>query len=104
MTPMPPSRAMAMAMPGLGDLVHRRRDEGHRQLDVAGEACGGVDGVGQHVAVARDDDDVVEGEGLEPIEQLVVCSCVDLLRYGGPAHRGESGDEQVVFGVVDRVR
>ncbi len=63
-----------------------------------------VDGVGQHVGVAGHDDDVVEGERLEAVEELVWCSC------GGSVRRARAVgtrsarvlDEQAVLGGVDR--
>ena len=73
---MPPSRAMAIAIAGLGDLVHRRRHERDGELDVGGERRRRVDRVGQHLAVAGDDDDVVEREGFEAVEQLSLRSSV----------------------------
>ena len=81
----------------LGDLVHRRRDEGDRQRDVAGERGRRVDAVGQRLGVPGDDDHVVEGQRLEAVEQLVVRdSLTDLLSAEG----GEGGDEQLVLGMV----
>ena len=53
------------------DLVHRCRDDRDVEGDVGCERGRGVDRVGKYVAVAGDDDDIVEGEGFESIEEFV---------------------------------
>ena len=73
---MPPSRAAAMAMRASVTLSIAADTIGHVEDDVGGERGGGVDGVGQHVAVAGDDDDIVERERFEAVEEFVRCSCV----------------------------
>ena len=94
--------------PGLGDLVHRRRHEGHRQGDPGGERGRRVDGVGQRLGVAGDDDDVVERQRLEAVEQAVVGvgggSVMRVIMTRAPfgcAELGEDLDEQAVLGGVD---
>ena len=62
MKPMPPSRAMRIAVRGLGDRVHRRADERHPQRDRRRQARGDVDVARDHLAVRRDQQDVVEGQ------------------------------------------
>ena len=56
----------------LGDLVHGGRHERHGQFDVAGERGARVDGIGQRLGPAGDDDHIVERERLEAIEEVVV--------------------------------
>jgi hypothetical protein len=48
---------------GLGDGVHRRAQQRHVEADVTREVGADVDLSGQHGRVARDEQDVVEGEG-----------------------------------------
>ena len=48
--------------PRLGDGVHRRGDQRHRERDLAGQPGGGVDLAGHDVGLARQQQDVVEGE------------------------------------------
>ena len=71
-TPIPPVTCHRDRHAGLGHLVHRRRDQRHRELDVGGERGRGVDRVGQRLGVAGDDDDVVERQRLEAVEEVVI--------------------------------
>ena len=101
-TPMPPSRAMAIAMRASVTLSIAADTSGTASSMSAAKRGRGVDRVGQHVAVAGDDDDVVEGQRLEAVEQLVVAVADG--HAGAPpsgvAERGEGGDEQAVLGGV----
>ena len=62
MTPMPPACAMAIAIGGLGDGVHRRRHQRDAELDGAREPRMGVGLVGQHRRGGRLQEDVIESE------------------------------------------
>ena len=55
-----------------GDLVHGRGHEWYGEFDVASERCARVDGVGQGLGVAGDHDDIVEGQRLEAVEEIIV--------------------------------
>ena len=57
---------------GLGHGVHGRRHASGTRSSMSADAGGGVDLGGEDVAPARHDEDVVEGEGLEAGEQVVV--------------------------------
>src|SRR5262249_61384839 len=46
----------------LGHRVHRGRDDGDVEVDVAGQAGGDVDEVGMHVRLRGAEQDIVEGE------------------------------------------
>ena len=110
---MPPSRAMAIAMRASVTLSIAADTSGTASVDVGGERRRGVDRVGQHLAVAGDDDHVVERERLEAIEEVVVvcvASCVCFLSCLGErsivaSRRGCTGvgslDQQAVLGGVD---
>src|SRR6266542_4908861 len=52
------------AQPRLGDGVHRRGEDGDGELDAARQARSRVDVVGDDVAAAGDEQDVVEGQCL----------------------------------------
>ena len=102
MTPMPPSRAMAMAMRASVTLSMAAETSGTASSMSAANRAVVSTVSGSTRAVAGDDDDVVEGEGLESIEQLVVAHALISFGAGAVPHtRGEGGDDQVVFGGVD---
>ena len=71
-TPMPPWRAMAMAIRASVTLSIAAETSGDGERDAGGERGRGVDGVGERLGVAGHDDDVVERQRLEAVEQLVV--------------------------------
>gem|GEM_PF-2128641 len=60
--------------PGLGDRVHRGRDQRDVQLDAVGQPRAHVDLVGQGLTKPGDDKHVVEGQGLSCIEEFLVHS------------------------------
>ena len=68
---MPPSRAMAIAIRASVTLSIAADTSGTLRRMSAAKTRRGVDGVGQHLGVAGHDDHVVEGQGLETVEELV---------------------------------
>ena len=79
---------------GLGDGVHRRRDDRDVERDGAGEAGAGVGGGGQDLGVAGDQQHVVEGERLvdaRGCEAPGSCPGVWWLGVGGVECHGREG-------------
>ena len=70
---MPPWRAMAIAMRASVTLSIAADTSGTASVDVGGERGRRVDGVGQRLGVAGDDDDVVERQRLEAVEERRRC-------------------------------
>ena len=75
--------------PALGDLVHSRGHERNAQLDVARKHRASVGLVRQHVAVARHQNDVVEGQPLVPTEKLFVAAHALRIASGKPTAIGK---------------
>jgi hypothetical protein len=66
--------------PGLGDGVHRGRDDGDLELDRAGQVRRGRDLVRQHARLRGDEQDVVEGQALTRELSIELDQALDRLR------------------------
>jgi hypothetical protein len=103
MTPMPPAWGRGGGTDRLGHGVHRRRDDGDVQEDVAGDPGADVDFGRQDVGKAGLEQHVVEGESLAGAavdylghaELLAARGDRDENRYRGPERRRLAAYEEL---------